>query len=146
MLTPLSSPTFPALILDSVFDEFFKSVAPVKRHTHSGFPIIDVYSDEKENIILEYALAGYSLKDLNVSVDGPVLTVSSEGTSQVVEGLVALSSPKIVRKPFKSTWTDANNAFDLEKLNANYIDGILKVVIPKKHHNLTKKIQIAAGC
>lgn len=128
-------------IFDSVFEDFLKSFPDNKRFPVTGFPIVDHYIDEKGNAVLEFALAGYKSEDLSVSIEGSVLTVSSDGAKQAEEekrGFVR----RIAKRAFQSKFTDRDNVYDLENAQASFVDGVLKIVILKKEQSQKKSITI----
>lgn len=130
---------FPHLIFDSVFDEFFKSLPETRRIPNSGFPVVDHWVDEGGNANLALALAGYRVEDLNVSVEGSTVTVSSGGAEKENQG----GTRRIARRAFKNTFTDRENVYDLGKLSASFINGELKIVIPRKEEAKAKTFKIS---
>lgn len=130
---------FPHLIFDSVFDDFIRTIPVTQRVPSSGFPVVDHYYDDEGNAILEFALAGYKAEDLKVAVEGSKLTVSSEG---VKEPQAVGSIRRIAKRKFLNTYTDHENAFDLQGLSVSFEDGILKIEIPKKETAKAKVFEI----
>lgn len=128
---------FNSLIYDPFFREFFEGT-PARAPT-TGFPVVDHYNDKDGNAVLEFALAGYKAEDLNVSVEGNKITVSSDCS----ESECKEPQRRIARRKFTSSYTDANNTFDLQKLEASFVDGILRIEIPKKDEAKPKVFTIS---
>src|SRR5690606_31196306 len=97
--------------------------------------------DDDGNAIFEFALAGYKVNDLKVSVEGSKLVVSSEG-SEVSESNNKVNRRRIARRKFKNTYTDHENVFDLQNLFASFEDGVLRIEIPKKETAREKVFEI----
>jgi len=130
---------FPHLIFDSVFDQFFRELPEARRIPTSGFPIVDHWVDDDGNATLAFALAGYKVEDLDISVEGSSLTVSSKGSN---EPQVVGTVRRIARRAFKNTFTDKDNVYDLNSLSASFINGELKIVISRKEEAKPKIFKI----
>jgi len=130
---------FPPLITDDIFNQIFRNAPKQQLIPTSGFPVVDQYHDDDGNAIIEFALAGYKSTDLKVSVEGSKLTVSSDGAESLKTGAAVR---RIAKRKFLTTFTDHDNVFDLQKLDASFEDGILRVFIPKKEGAKAKVFEI----
>lgn len=135
----IQNPLLPPLIFNSVFDDFFRGLSPTQRVPQTGFPVVDNYLDEDGNSILEFALAGYKAEELSVSVEGSTLYVSSEGVKTEKKGGLIR---RIARRSFKQSYTDRENRYNLNNLEASFIDGVLRIVLPKKEASKAKTFEI----
>ena len=90
-----------------------------------SFPITDVYRDEKDNQIIEMALAGYNKDLIKIDVRSNQISISAVGVESKRESNIA-------KRGFLKTFIDYNNEMDLANATASFIDGILKIVIAPK--------------
>jgi len=127
---------FSELISDFFNDDFFGTEL-VKS---DWYPKIDVY--EKDNVIYVKAdLPGIDEKNLNVELEGNILTIS--GTSEETCEKKEKNYHRIERcyGSFSRSITLPENV-DIEKVNAEYKKGVLTVSIPKTKKEDTKKINV----
>lgn len=93
-------------------------------------PAVNVSETDAE-FKLEFRVPGYSKEDLKINLEDKTLTISAEHKEQETK-----SDDKYVRKEFShksfSRSFELPENIDFENLNANYENGILNVLIPKK--------------
>jgi HSP20 family protein len=109
---------------DGVFDSFFNFP-----HTRSEWDTLGILGPEYKvgDNTLMVSLPGFSKKDINIEVDGQILTISSEKEDV---GFV---------KAFTKKFRLPNN-IDMDSLSATMKDGILTLEFNKADN--TKKISI----
>ena len=90
-----------------------------------SFPITDVYRDEKDNQVIEMALAGYNKDLIKIEVRSNQITISSAGAESKRESNIA-------RRGFLKTFIDYNNEMDLSNAKATFVQGLLKITISPK--------------
>ena len=109
---------------DQFFDQFFDVKEMVKKET-AGYPLTDLYTDETENQVIEMALAGFALEELNIEVKDNSITISCAADS-------AASEPRrIARRAFTRSFVDYDQKLDMRKSDATFENGLLQVVIPR---------------
>ncbi|HYV92985.1 MAG TPA: Hsp20/alpha crystallin family protein [Chitinophagales bacterium] len=131
-------PTFDRLfrnILSDDFDGFF-----VKPFTNNFSPAVNVV-EGKENFRLEIAVPGFSKNDFNVKLDNNLLTVSAEKKNEVKKDEENYTMREFSHSSFSRTFT-LPEAVDASKISAEYTDGILKLVLPKKEEVKQKSLEI----
>jgi HSP20 family molecular chaperone IbpA len=124
------------LIVDKFFNDFFKDVQCVP---NTGFPVYDMWSEVDGTLVQEWALAGYSLNDLSIQVEGDKLVVACEKASK--------SGPenrRIAKRAFREVFTDYKGALDLTKIKASFVNGVLRVEIPPKQNKQQVKVEISS--
>jgi HSP20 family protein len=84
--------------------------------------------------VLEYALAGYNSDQLNISLSGDELIVSAEVDN-------GSNGRRIVRKSFSHS-VRVPHDLDATKLQASFVDGILRIEIPEKDEAKPKTFKI----
>lgn len=117
-------------------DDFF---TPTRGHR---IPTTDVYTEGDKQLTVEAHLPHFNLKDIDIHVDDGVLVVSAEKHEKEEDKdkkyVVRESSSSFYRRIALPDRADA------EHINAEFDNGILKVVVPFKELPAPKKIAIAA--
>jgi HSP20 family protein len=135
-----------SLIKWSPFFEPFDSVEkfidnyPTAIRSQGLVPAIDVY-DSHDTVVIETALPGVDPKKVELSIENNVLTISgsSERKTEVDEKEYyrkEIRSGSFIRQVSLPSGVKENDAA------ASFKDGILKIVFPKTHLELPKKINI----
>ena len=122
-------------ILNDDFDAFFA------KQLNSNFsPAVNVV-EGKENFRLEFAVPGFTKNDFNVKLDGDLLTISGEKKNEVNKEDEKFTMREFSHSSFSRTFT-LPETVDSSKINAEYHDGILKLMIPKKEEVKQKSLEI----
>lgn len=140
------NPFFQGKSLSNIFDDVFnRSISDVMGSDFSvTVPSVNI-TEEKDNIRLELAAPGMDKNDFNISIDKDQLIISAEKEKQSEEK----EENKWTRKEFN--FSSFKRSFHLgedinvEKIDASYENGILKLVLPKKEEakeTLPKSIEI----
>lgn len=142
------NPNVPAFA--NFFDDFFaKDLFNWNDKNFADFghtlPSVNVKETDK-NFDIELAVPGMKKDDFKVSLDRNILTISSEQKSETEE---KDQNGKYTRREFNyssfsRSFTLPSQVVDSENIEANYSDGILKIMIPKKEteENAIKTIEI----
>ncbi len=99
-------------------------------------PAVNIKENEKD-FELELAVPGRKKSDFNIEIDRNVLTISSEvkNEGEVKEG--SYTRREFAFTSFKRAFT-LPKTVDSERIEANYEDGLLRFVLPKKEEALPK--------
>ena len=100
-----------------------------------------------ENYEVEMAAPGMTKNDFKVELDGNTLTISSEKENRIENN----EGDRFLRKEFsyqsfRRTFQLQKDVVDVEKIEARYDNGVLRLLIPKKEEakqKPPKMIQIA---
>jgi HSP20 family protein len=102
--------------------------------------------ENQQNYDIELAVPGMKKEDFKISLDRNILTISSEQKAETEENN---ENGKYTRREFNysafsRSFTLPSQVVDAENIAANYADGILKIMIPKKikEENAVKTIEI----
>ena len=91
----------------------------------TSYPPYNIISGSDNTTILEVALAGFSRKDIEVSTEEGVLTVSASPDTEVDK---VYSHKGIATRSFSKNWQLGD---DVEVESVDYKDGLLTVVLEK---------------
>ena len=123
-------------VFDSILNDSFLSDKLVAR-----VPAVNISETENE-FQVELAIPGVKKEDLKISLDKNVLTVSSEKKTENVEDGKKFSKREYSYKSFSRSFTLPESA-DHSKIEADYTDGILKLIITKKEEAKFQTREIA---
>ena len=119
---------------DSIFDNFFETP------NQSLFNLqCDVQESEKYHL-LTFDLPGLEEKDINLEVKDGYLTISGERREEVDDNLKNHFRGRSYGR-FQKTFTLPDQV-DSEHIEADYTNGVLKVLLPKKEESKAKKIEV----
>jgi HSP20 family protein len=116
-----------------VFDDFFK---PWNEWFDSGFPQSTMkvpavnITEQKDEYLVSFAAPGLKKEDFKIDVDGNVLTISSEKEESSEEKDKKFSRKEYSYSSFRRSFTLPEEV-NQEKIEAKYVDGILKVSLPR---------------
>ena len=142
-----SNGLFPSV--PSFFDDFLtKDVfdwSNANRSYGSSLPAVNIKEDS-DNFEVEVAVPGLKKDDFNIELENDVLTISSEK-----ERKTESKEDKYVRREFqyssfKRTFSLPENVVNGDMVEANYRNGVLHILLPKKEEvkpKPAKTIQIA---
>lgn len=122
--------------LPTLFDRFFDTELFdwANRHfsaTNTTMPSVNILETD-DHFEVEVAAPGLKKSDFKVQLDRDVLTISSEKRDEKEEKEgERFTRREFSYQSFSRSFTLPNSA-DSDKIKATYIDGILKVVIPKR--------------
>jgi HSP20 family protein len=132
----LKFPTFKNLI-----ESFFESDFPLMGNQLSKFigstiPSANI-KETNENFQIELAVPGLKKEDIKIDLDQDVLTISSEQKEEKTE-----EKDNYTRREFN--YSSFSRSFylpeiaDTDKISAEYKDGVLNILIPKKESAIKK--------
>jgi HSP20 family protein len=133
MLPMITRRSYKPFLWSSLFDDDFFPVAPGRS---TSMPAVNIKEDEKR-FTLDLAVPGIDKKDLRIEINEDVVTISSEQKVEKEE-----TRDDFKRREF--SYTSFCRSFYLpenvnkEKIEANYKDGILSVVLPKDEEEKAK--------
>tara|TARA_Y100000034_G_scaffold131593_1_gene192673 strand:+ start:471 stop:902 length:432 start_codon:yes stop_codon:yes gene_type:complete len=130
MNTALTTTFRPSLLGRTVFDDLFGDVSTLMSRTTQGYPVADIYRNEQDEAVLEFALAGFKKENLHVEIypDKKEIHVSSDSHGD--EEQAGFDSRRIARRAFHKTYVNYDNNLDLGAACAEFENGLLRLVIP----------------
>ena len=114
--------------MDSLFDDFFE-LRPSTLFESTAVPDVDVEETEKSYLV-RADMPGYEIKDVSVSLDGGVLTISGERRKEQKTGEGKALISECSFGSFRRSIALGSDA-DSENASAAYDKGVLRIEIPK---------------
>lgn len=108
--------------------------------TGAWAPPVDIY-ETGENLILKAELAGINQKELDLRIENNTLTLKGERKLNNEVKREQYHRMERPYGPFTRSFT-LPSFVDAEKISAEYKDGILTVVLPKREETRPKQISI----
>ena len=123
--------------LDRVLDNIFSDTV---WSTATAHPRVDVKEDDNQ-FTVEADLPGLTEKDIDVTVEGDLLTFSLKQTEEKKEEEDSYIIRERQHMSFSRSFTLPKN-IDREKIKANFKNGVLTLVLPKTPEAKPKQIQV----
>lgn len=120
----------PVNMLSELMDDFDRSLFARQQTGRTFTPSVNIHETD-EGFLLELAAPGLQKEDFKVNLDGNVLSLSAELKSENEEKNEKLIRCEFSYNSFSRSFSLPKSA-DLDKIKADYKDGILKVSIPKR--------------
>jgi HSP20 family protein len=131
--------SFPTLFDDFLNRDIFNWGSSNFSDTNTTIPAVNI-KETADNYEVEVAAPGMTKKDFKVQLDGNMLTITSEKSSQKEESEeVRYSTREFSYQSFSRTFNLQKDVVDTEKLVAKYEDGVLHLLIPKKENAKQKQ-------
>lgn len=127
MLPMITRRSYKPFLWSSLFDDDFFPVVPQR---NTSMPAVNIKEDEKK-FSLDLAVPGIDKKDLKIEINEDVITVSSETRNEKEETQDGYKRREFSYSSFCRSFYLPENV-NREKIEANYRDGILTVVLPKQ--------------
>jgi HSP20 family protein len=125
---------------DEFTRDFFGLTFPIfPNMTGIKTPAVNI-SETNDAYVIEAAAPGYNKEDFKLELEDNVLILSCEKKTENEENNKNYSRKEYSYTSFKRSFNLPEGKIDLDKINANYENGILKIALPKKAE-LTNKTQ-----
>ncbi|MBN1697586.1 MAG: Hsp20/alpha crystallin family protein [Spirochaetales bacterium] len=121
-------------VLDRFFDD---SVFTVSGQSH---PKVDVRENENDYVV-EADIPGFTEKDIDVSVNGDLLTISSKKDETKEEKKKGYIIKERRSTAFSRSFTLPKN-IDRDKIDAHFKNGVLSLSLPKTEQAKPKQIDV----
>ena len=133
--------------LENEMNRLFRRQFSASSHPEEGLtasqlaPPVDVYEDASK-LSIKMDVPGVDAKDLDISVDGNLLTVSGERKFESDEKKEHFRRMEREYGSFSRSLT-LPASVDTDKISANFANGTLRIDIAKRTDSRTKQIKIA---
>ena len=112
---------------DSVFDHF-ESLFNDSPSLHTNYPPYDILKTDEHSYVIELAVAGFSKKDIAVTVENGVLTVESDRERNAENSGQEIIHRGISKRYSKKSFSISD---DVEIRGAELKDGLLRISMEK---------------
>ena len=120
-----------SLMPRSYFGDIFDDFMPIKKEEHMK---CDIY-EKDGNYHIEMDVPGFDKKDIKVEAKNDYLTISAEKSSEVNDEDKDKNYIHRERSYGKYERSFYLRDLDQDKISAEFNNGVLKIVIPKKEEN-----------
>ena len=131
---------FPTVVNSFLNDDFFKPVTGGKTFSK---PAVNIAEDD-ESYGVEVLAPGFDKSNFNVKVENNQLVISAEKNEEKEESTDKFTHREFAVESFKRVFNLPENEINDEAISANYANGILKVVLPKKEEAKPKEPKMIA--
>lgn len=131
-LTKRNEVLFPVLMNEIFRPDWFGGT----HNETTAIPAVNIKENE-ENFELELFVPGRNKDELIIEIDNSVLTVSSENKKEEEESKENFTRREFTLSSFKRAFT-LPETVATDKIEATYINGVLKFNLPKKEEALPK--------
>ncbi|MBN1153764.1 Hsp20/alpha crystallin family protein [candidate division KSB1 bacterium] len=131
--------------MDQVFSSFMQGPSEANEETStSWFPMVDIYETD-EQYVIKAELAGMNKEDVKINISENNLTLKGEKKeTEIKESNTRFHRRERVYGNFQRTFSLPYHV-DPQKVSAEYKDGLLSIILPKKEEVKPKEIQISVG-
>lgn len=132
-------------VFANVFDEFFDRRMDSEYRRNCGCnPSTNIVENE-DAFQLELAVPGYDKKEISINLESNVLTISSEKEEKSENENTNYTMKEFNHKSFSRSFS-LPKSVNSDKIKADYENGVLNLILPKKEEEkvkLNKVIKIA---
>lgn len=128
--------------VDRLFRGFLKGMESLSEPEVALFPRLNVWSTE-ESLFVEAALPGYTLDEIQVSVQGDRLWLAGEPKTAEETDTISYHRRECVRPRFQRSLT-LPVAIDAKAVTASLANGLLTVELPKAKEARARQIEVKA--
>jgi HSP20 family protein len=122
-------PAVPSLIDEFLNRDWFDSTL-ARLNGSSTTPAVNV-SETDDELLIEMAAPGMKREDFRIELDSNLLTISSERNGSSEEKRGNRTRREFNYESFQRSFTLPSAEVKGDKISAKYVDGILRVSIPK---------------
>jgi HSP20 family protein len=136
-----SNTNFPSVPnwLEDIFNRDLPSVLTSNFNTGLSLPKVNI-KDTADAFMIEMAIPGFKKSDFNIDLDNEVLSISTETKEENEQKEDNYTRREFGYASFKRTF-NLPETVDDEKINANYKEGILSILLPKKEEAKQKPVR-----
>ena len=139
---PMINSSWP-MLLNNLFnrDSFNEGNLNFFDQNNAVIPAVNI-KETTESFAIELLAPGMTKADFKVEVDKNQLTISAQKQSQSETDLDNYHRKEFSFESLRRTFTLPENIVDVDKINAQYTEGILYLTIPKKEEALPKPAKL----
>ncbi len=128
--------------LDRFFEDFWPRAAAQPAAPEGWLPRVDV-REEKDAVLLTAEIPGVDKDGISIELENGILTLSGEKRSEETESESGFYRSERVYGAFKRSFR-VPETVDAAHIAAEYVNGVLKVTLPKRPEAAPRRIDIKA--
>lgn len=126
-------------------DELSRNFVTDGMFSKGTIPAVNIKESEKD-FRLELAVPGLKKEDFSIELNGTRLTVSCKKETTEEKTEANYTQREFHYSSFSRSFTLPEKKIDFEKINAQYNDGILEIILPKlEQNNISRNKVITVG-
>jgi HSP20 family protein len=131
--------------MNRLFDDSVRGLRPGEEALGTAIwsPAVDIYETDNE-VVLKAEVPEISQKDIDIQVENNTLVLRGERKFEKEAKRENFHRIERAYGSFVRSFT-LPNTIDQEKIRADYKDGILKIVMPKREETKPKQIKVAVS-
>ncbi len=112
-------------------------------YTVPSFPPVDVkLNTETKDMIFDFAVAGYSNEDLDITFSGDYLVLKMTTKAQSIQNKFKIIHSGIRKQDVNFRYYVPSDKYDQNRVEANLANGILTIKIPAREEEQRRKVKI----
>ncbi|MEO9570052.1 MAG: Hsp20/alpha crystallin family protein [Polaribacter sp.] len=129
-------------VLPNVFTDFIRDWSTSNfSDTNTTLPAVNI-KENKNEFLVDVAVPGMKKEDFKIDLDNEILTISSEKTINNENTDEKYTKKEYSYLSFKRSFTLPKGIVDIDKINATYKNGELKITIPKLEEAKPKPVKL----
>jgi len=120
----------PVSLLSELMEDFDRNFFARTPETRGMVPAVNIRESE-DNFVLDVAAPGLKKEDFKINLDNNLLTISSEQKNENEEKNEKYTRKEFFFNAFSRSFT-LPKTIDLDKIRADYKDGVLSISLPKR--------------
>ncbi len=125
----------------SLFNEFFNEDFSNYRSLGAFRTSVNIVENDQE-YGLELVAPGFEKENFNLKIENNELIISAEVKTEEKEETKKYNRREFKVQSFKRSFSLPENEIDEQNVNANYVNGVLKVALPKREEAKPKAPQL----
>ena len=129
-------------VIPTILDDIFSGWSPASSKGTIGTPPAVNIKETDNDFMVEMAVPGMDKKDFQIDLDDNILTISSEDKEEKKETKENYTLREYRYNSFKRSFTLPKNVVDSDHIKATYINGELRIAIPKRQEAKPKPARL----
>ena len=126
--------------INRMFGEAFPQDEPSGLRLNAWMPSVDIY-EQPDAVVIEAELPGLTKEDVSVKLENHTLTIQGERKLAHEDNRENYHRVERAYGSFARSFTLPTNV-DTEKINAEFKDGVLQILLPKREEAKPRQIEV----
>jgi HSP20 family protein len=122
------------------FDRLVEQLTPLRSSTSASHPMPLDIARGAEGYLVEVDLPGIEPESIDLSVEGNVLTIRAHRASTRMDDMEVLATERPTGTFVRQL--TIGDGFDMERIRADYVNGVLSVHLPVAETSKPRKIEV----